>query len=124
MIRPYTVSDWYWIVAGDESRVFSSKVGNYVPVSDATYQAWLAASGAPYRIANEEELGELLANARVRPADAAATVVDAYKDRHAREITLQVVAKWMLWATNEIRVLKGQESVSAAQFRNFLKGQM
>jgi hypothetical protein len=123
-MKLYNPSNWYWIVAGDESRVFSSAIGNYVPADDATYLAWLADGTLSTRILNEAELGEVLADARVRPADDAAAVVDAFKDRHAREITLQVVAKWMLWATNEIRTLKGQAPVSAGQFRNFLKGQM
>jgi hypothetical protein len=123
-MKNYDPTNWYWIVAGDESRVFSSAVGNYVQADDAAFLAWKADGSMPTRILNETELGEVLADARVRPADEAATVVDAFKDRHARELTLQVVAKWMLWATNEIRTLKGQAPVSAAQFRNFLKGQM
>jgi hypothetical protein len=123
-MRTYDPSNWYWIVAGDESRVFSSAAGNYVPANDAAFVAWQADGSMPTRIASESDLGEVLADARVRPADEAATVVDAFKDRHARELTLQVVAKWMLWATNEIRVLKGQAPVTGAQFRNFLKGLM
>jgi len=123
-MKTYNPANWYWIVAGDESRAFSSAVGNYVPAGDATFAAWKADGTVPTRILNEAELGEVLADVRIRPADAAAAVVDAYKNRHARELTLQVVAKWMLWATNEIRTLKGQAPVSAGQFRNFLKGQM
>lgn len=123
-MKTYDPTNWYWIVAGDESRAFSSAAGNYVPANNAAFAAWKADGTVPTRIASEVELGEVLADARVRPADAAATVADAFKDRHARELTLQVVAKWMLWATNEIRTLKGQAPVSAAQFRAFLKGQM
>jgi hypothetical protein len=123
-MKLYDPANWYWIVGGNEAQVFSSAVGNYVSADNATFLAWKADGTAPTRIASESELGEVLADARVRPADEAATVVDAFKDRHARELTLQVVAKWMLWATNEIRTLKGQAPVSAAQFRNFLKGQM
>jgi hypothetical protein len=123
-MKLYNPSNWYWIVAGNEAQVFSSATGNYVPATDPTYLAWQADGGVPTRILNETELGEVLADARVRPADEAAALVDAFKDRHARELTLQVVAKWMLWATNEIRTLKGQAPVSAGQFRNFLKGQM
>jgi len=123
-MKTYDPKNWFWIVGGDESRAFSSAVGNFVPANDATYLAWKADGTMPTRILNEAELGEVLADVRIRPADAAAAVVDAYKDRHARELTLQVIAKWMLWATNEIRTLKGQAPVSAAQFRSFLKGQM
>ena len=56
----YTPYDWYWIVAGDESRVWSSKASAYVSVSDATFQAWLDRGGIPTRIASEEELSGVL----------------------------------------------------------------
>lgn len=57
---PYDPTDWYWIVAGDESRVWSSKASAYVPVSDATFQAWLDHGGIPSRIASEQELADVL----------------------------------------------------------------
>lgn len=56
----YAPHDWYWIVAGDESRVWSSKASAYVPVSDATFQAWLDRGGIPTRIASEQELADVL----------------------------------------------------------------
>lgn len=56
----YNPLDWYWFVGGtgphvastgapftgDETRVFSSARGRYVPVSDTTYQAWRTAEVA------------------------------------------------------------------------------
>lgn len=66
----YTPSNWYWIVAGDESRVYSSKAGDYVALSDAGYVAWIAAGGQPSRIKNADELAEVLADSSVRPAQA------------------------------------------------------
>jgi hypothetical protein len=56
----YNAADWYWIVAGDASRVFSSKVGNYVSLDDAAYLAF-AADYQPTRIASEDELLAVLA---------------------------------------------------------------
>jgi hypothetical protein len=123
-MKTYNPANWYWFVGGNEAQAFSSATGNYVPADDATFAAWKADGTKPTRIASEAELGEVLADARVRPADEASTVVDAYKDRHSREVSLQLVAKWMLWQTNETRALKGQAPISAAQFRNFLKGLM
>ncbi len=52
----YTASNWYWIVAGSTTQVFSSARAMYVPVTDATYVAWIAAGGNPTRIASEAEL--------------------------------------------------------------------
>ena len=56
----YDPFDWYWIVAGDESRVWSSKASTYVPADDATFQGWLDRGGIPTRIASEQELADVL----------------------------------------------------------------
>jgi hypothetical protein len=48
----------------------------------------------PTRIVNETELGEVLANARVRPVRAA--VLDAYKGQHAKRMTDEVQTKALL----------------------------
>jgi hypothetical protein len=53
-------SNWYWFVASNNpsTEVFSSASGTYVPTTDTTYQAWLAASstGRATPILNEQEL--------------------------------------------------------------------
>lgn len=114
--------NWYWIVNGSKTQVYSSAAGDYVPVANATYQAWLAAGGLATRIATEAELGEVLAPYSLRPA--AANVLDGYKDAHAKKLTLEIVAKILLFLVNEVRTLKGQPTVNASQFRAFVKDQM
>jgi len=52
----YTPSNWYWIVGGDESQAWSSAAGTYVPATDATFAAWLAAGNVPTRILDAAEL--------------------------------------------------------------------
>jgi hypothetical protein len=119
-MKIYDPRNWYWIVAGDETRVFSSATGNYVPANDATYIAWLADGTKPTRILNETELGEVLADARVRPQRAA--VLDAYKGQHAKRMTDEVQTKALLWCINEILTLKGSAALTkGADIRNFLK---
>jgi hypothetical protein len=119
-MKNYNPSNWYWIVAGDESRVFSSATGNYVPATDPTYLAWRADGAMPTRILNETELGEVLADARVRPQRAA--VLDAYKGQHAKRMTDEVQTKALLWCINEIRTLKGEAPLTTgAAIRAFLK---
>jgi hypothetical protein len=119
-MKPYNAADWYWIVGGNEAQVFSSAVGNYVPANDATYLAWLADGGLPSRIINEVELGEVLADARVRPVRAA--VLDAYKGQHAKRMTDEVQTKALLWCINEILTLKGSAALTkGADIRAFLK---
>ena len=39
--------DWYWFVAGDTSKVYSSARNIYVPTSDASYAAWKTSLGMP-----------------------------------------------------------------------------
>ncbi len=55
-MRSYNPANWYWIVAGDTTRAWSSAAAAYVPVSDATYAAWLAAGYVPTRIGSEADL--------------------------------------------------------------------
>lgn len=122
MSKPYDVSNWYWIVNGDIAKVFSSAIGDYVQTTNDAYVGWLADGTAPTRIANEAELGEVLAEYQIRPN--AANVLDGYKDKHSRKITLEVVAKLLFAYANEIRALKGQSALTAAQFRQYVKGLM
>lgn len=56
----YNPADWYWTVAGSTSQVWASARVAYVPVTDATYEAWLAEDNAPTRIASAAELLEVL----------------------------------------------------------------
>jgi hypothetical protein len=119
-MKNYNPSNWYWIVASDESRVFSSATGNYVPANDATFLAWKADGNTPTRIVSEAELGEVLADARVRPTRAA--VLDAYKGQHAKRMTDEVQTKAILWCINQIRTLKGEAPLTTgAAIRAFLK---
>lgn len=56
----YIPTNWYWVVAGSATQVFSSASGTYVPITDATYVAWLV-TAHPSRIASEAELIAVLA---------------------------------------------------------------
>ena len=114
--------NWYWIVNGSATEVYSSATGGYVSALDQTYAAWLQSGNDPSRIRSEAELGEVLAVYQVRPVTV--TVLDSYQDTHARRITLEIVAKLLLWLVNEVRTLKGQPTITAAQFRAFVKGLM
>jgi hypothetical protein len=56
----YSPSNWYWIVAGSTTQVWSSARVQYVPVTDATYVAWLAAGGVPTKIDSAGSLWQVL----------------------------------------------------------------
>jgi hypothetical protein len=119
----YNPANWYWIVGGNEAQVFSSAIGNYVPADDATFLAWKADGTIPTRIASEVELGEVLADVRIRPNRAA--ILDAYKGQHAKRMTDEVQTKALLWCINEILTLKGQPTLTTGPaIRAFLKDLM
>lgn len=59
-ISGYRVEDWYWVVAGDASRLWSSARAQYVGPDDAAYLAWSVAGGYPTPILSEAELEEVL----------------------------------------------------------------
>jgi len=118
----YEPKNWYWVVAGDETKAYSSATGDYVQADNATYRAWRAAGGVPTRIANEAELGEVLAPYVLRPT--ASGVLDAYKNTQAVKITVETIAKVLFNHENRLRALEGQSSVTANQFRTAIKGLM
>lgn len=120
MSKPYNPTDWYWIVDGDETVLYSSKAGDYVQPDDAAYVAWAADGTMPTRIASEDELGGVLASYALPPVPS--NVLDSYKDVLSRELPPETVAKLLLALTNEVRTLKGQAEFSAAEFRDYIKG--
>lgn len=100
-------TNWYWIVGGPTTQVYSSAIGNYVPVTDATYQAWLAKGGAPTKIDTEANLGDVLAPYFLRPL--AANVLDGYKQSQAITIVqkeFQAVFKILFNHENRIRAIE------------------
>jgi hypothetical protein len=56
----YDLADHYWIVAGDETRAWSSASAAYVAADDPDHATWLAAGRLPTRIASEAELDAVL----------------------------------------------------------------
>ena len=62
-MQNYSPSNWYWIVGGSTTQVYSSAAAAYVPITDATYETWLAAGNSPTKIDNETDLGGVFAAA-------------------------------------------------------------
>ena len=118
----YSPSNWYWRVGGDNTQVYSSANGDFVPVNDATYQAWTARGNAPTNIDTNANLGAVLAPYSLRPVNA--SVLDGYQTEQATELTVATVAKVCFNHENRIRVLEGKAQVTAQQFITVLKGLM
>ncbi len=60
MLPPYNPRDWYWIVAGNEDQLWSSRRRAYVAADDADYLAFFASGRRATRIDSEAELGRVL----------------------------------------------------------------
>ncbi|HTB47023.1 MAG TPA: hypothetical protein VK741_25625 [Acetobacteraceae bacterium] len=56
----YNAMNWYWAVGGSTTQVWSSQRVAYVPVTDATYLAWLATGNVPTQIASAAALGQVI----------------------------------------------------------------
>lgn len=62
--RPYSAQDWYWIIGGDQTQVFSSARNALVPVSDQAYLDW---GWHPSAIDTLDNLKQVLTDAGVPP---------------------------------------------------------
>jgi hypothetical protein len=120
--KPFTPRNWYWIVNGSTTQVYSSAAGNYVPVGNAAYMAWLTDGHTPTRIDTEANLGEVLATHSLRPTPAA--ILDGYTEAQAVKLTIETVAKILFNHENRVRTLAGQPTITAAQFKAFIKSQV
>lgn len=118
----YNPQDWYWKVAGEATKVYSSVTGDYVTLSTPAYVAWVSAGNTATPIVSEVELGEVLAPYSLRPVNAA--VLDAYKDAQAVKLTMEIVSKILFNHENRLRVQESVAPVTPAQAKNWVKGLM
>ena len=56
MSNMFNVRNWYWIVGGSTTQVYSSASVSYVPMSDPTYNMWISEGNHPTVIDNEADL--------------------------------------------------------------------
>ena len=121
----FNPANWYWIVGGSTTQVYSSAVGDFVPVADAAYQTWLAKGNQPTKIDTETNLGGALAPYLQRPADTATNVLDGYKEGVAAKLTpVDVQAKLFFNLENRVRVLEGRPELTFIQYRAIIKSLM
>lgn len=105
MKKDYLPTDWYWIVAGDTTKVFSSSRADYVPATDTTYTAWTADGTIPTQIDSEANLGSVLATVLMRPIPAG--ILDGYKTAQANEIASGPAFKPVFYLMQQVAALNG-----------------
>lgn len=124
----YIISDWYWIVAGSTIQVFSSKAKAYVPVSDATYQAWLAKGNKPTSITTEELLLDVLAEHAPECLPSTTPANDARQRNLISKLEIEKVGKVLAIVAfnheNRIRALENKAPITKEQFITALKAML
>lgn len=85
-MKTFDLSAWYWCVAGDESRVWSSAASAWAPIDDAAYVAWLEEGGVTNLIRSEDELCDVLNG----PIIAAIETIELKQARPLRELSLGI----------------------------------
>lgn len=110
----YRPADWYWIVAGSTTQVYSSARIAYMPVTDITYTSWLASGNRATRIATEQDLWDVLdADGIALPPGA--VVSDTAKDRIIGQIdraTLKVLYRHENLVRELIRALRASSTAA------------
>lgn len=109
-MKSFDLTNWYWFVAGDTTRVYSSALGNYVLPSNATYLAWLASGGVVTKIDTELNLGEVLSRGALRPIPAG--IAQGFDDTIVKELeTMKILRAYSLVVLDEINLLRQQHSL-------------
>ncbi len=93
----YNVKNWYWIVDGSDTQVYSSARTEYVFVTDAAYTAWLKAGSLPTKITQNDML--LL---QIESLESSIT------PRRVREAVLGIDSGWLKSANDKIAALRGK----------------
>lgn len=111
-IKVFNPANWYYIVARSITQVYSTASGDYVPVSDSTYQAWQAAGNSPRTADTEADLGVQLAQYLLRPVNA--NVLSAWQNALANNVN-QAIFKVLFNHENRIRTLEGKSTITVQQ---------
>lgn len=76
----YNCADWYWLVGGDTSRMWSSARMTFVPATAPPYQAWIQAGKSATQIGSLSELFSVLIETCFPIASAAGITVYCQSD--------------------------------------------
>lgn len=112
----------YYQLRTGTTQVFSSARGQFVGVTDAAYQSWLAEGNFVIPVDSAQEIGAALATFLVRPSDA--TVLDGYIGTQADKVLTKLEFKIAFNHESRLRALEGKAPLTVAQARNFVKGLM
>lgn len=113
-MKPFNITNWYWSVqdSSPTTQVYSSASGAFVPLTDATYTAWLADGTLPTNIDTAANLGAVLAPYLQRPTDA--NVLNGYTTALAMDAIEHVLFKVAFNHENRIRAIERALSLNGS----------
>jgi hypothetical protein len=119
-------ANWYWIVGGSTSQVYSTTFASYVSVTDATYLTWLSAnpSHQPSRVATEQQLWDYLHGRVGAGTPDTASSTEAAKTERLQEQIKDAIYQLGLDHENRLRAVEGQLPVSQAELLVNIKTMM
>ncbi len=124
-MKPYDPTKWYWIVGGDQSKAYSSAIGDYVPADNAAFAAWKSDGTMPTPIDTEANLGGVLAAYYPDvPRPATAGVTTGYQQTQSDDVFQHKLVKFLFTLLNRVQVLEGKQAMTVAQARAYVKGLM
>lgn len=107
----YNPEDWYWFIAGDRTKVFSSKQGKFVGLDDADYKAHIEQGLFTSTTNSAEDLCGVL-NTEI---DVEIEAVEASQLRSMRELMLDPSSTY---AKNKVKSIDDQIKVLRAKRLN------
>jgi hypothetical protein len=116
LTTPFNPFNWYWIIPGPTIplHVYSSAVGDYVSVNDATYVAWKNAGSKPTTIINENDLGGVLFTYRLVPAStsSAAGVLAGYNAAWVAATAADQTAATLNYYSSRLKTIETQLAIT------------
>jgi len=105
-------SDWYFTIANDQTQVYSTARGIFVPVADTAFVAWSSGGNVPTNLDSINGLGIALSNFLLRPTDA--TALDAYTGVQADKVITHLLFKIVFNHENRVRAIERQLALNGS----------
>lgn len=117
----FRASNWYWIVAGSTSQVYTSSANSFVASTNAVYQTWIAANNKATRIDTLQNLADVLVQAGLPFPPGVTASSDELKSSLFDNIP-RAVQVWAFAVDNRVRALEGSSARTPAQFKAYVIG--
>lgn len=118
----FNLNHWFWFVGQDESQVFSSAVGAFIPVDDSNFIEWLSSGNLPTHISDNQELADVLT--RQAPAASVVALISLAKMKELKRVEINATFEQSMqqitsgYPSNEVSSWAKQETEARAYVAN------